>query len=234
MEQQKEGIHNGILEPITTLRQRQLGAGRGEHQPRQHEHHHHLDINFAENVNRQSVQYLVNFLRSIDARQVTELGLCEFKLLQPSDGGLEVLCNFLSNQTTLTKIQLFRGCNFGSEQEASRLLVAFQTNTTVTDLTIIGIRILHGAAFGRGISTSLLQNMPQLHRLELGASLDEDVIRAMQPGLRANWSLKKLRLVCCRIKYKGQAWTYWKSPAIMLLRRRMVLTVSLDCWRRHD
>jgi Leucine Rich repeat len=164
-------IHSSIQRPLPQ------GVGGDEDQQRR------LSVNLGENVARQSVRYLVDFLRSRDAHQVTELVLCEFKILQPSDGGLDVLCDFLSNQVTLTKVRLLHGCNFGSEQEASRLLVAFQTNTTVTDLTFYGIRNLDGAVYGNCIS-GLLLNMPQLQRLELFHDLDTEAIRALQPGLR--------------------------------------------------
>jgi hypothetical protein len=82
------------------------------------------------------------------------------------DGRLEVLCTFFSrSDTTLTKVTL-SSCDFGTAQDSSQLLAAFESNRTVTDLTLSnGIRNLEGAALGASLS-SLMQNMPQLQRLE--------------------------------------------------------------------
>jgi hypothetical protein len=59
---------------------------------------------------------------------VTELALYVVELTYPSDGGLDVLRTFFSrSDTTLTKV--FRShCDFGSQEDASQLLAAFQTN----------------------------------------------------------------------------------------------------------
>jgi hypothetical protein len=52
-------------------------------------------------------------------------------------------------------------CDFGSVEDTSRLIAAFQTNKTVTDLNIDRIRLLKGTALGNCIS-GLLQNNKQL------------------------------------------------------------------------
>jgi hypothetical protein len=83
---------------------------------------------------------------------------------------LNVLRGLFANNTTMTKVTL-EYCDFGNEEEsASQLLSAFQTNRTVTDLTVNSLRNLSGAVCGNCIS-GLLLNMPQLQRLQLGDPL---------------------------------------------------------------
>jgi hypothetical protein len=99
-------------------------------------------------IDRRSLEHLVDFLDNGDSHKVTELVIADFCLLQPFDGGLEILRSFFArSDTTLTKVRLYC-CTFGSAQEASQLLAAFQTNTTVTDLAIHTIVNLQGAALG--------------------------------------------------------------------------------------
>jgi hypothetical protein len=88
----------------------------------------------------------------------------------------------------------FSCCNFGTAQAASQLLAAFHTNTTVSDLTIAQIDNLKGAALGACLS-GLLQNMTQLQRLDCyGYHLRVEGVRAVQPGLQSNRTLKELTL----------------------------------------
>jgi hypothetical protein len=202
-QQQDEDIHPRILALIRRLQQEWEGV---EQQDEDLLHQHRLSLTYASSVNRQSVQYFVDFLSREEeptARHVvTELELSDFSLLQPSDGGMNVLCDFLANQMTLTTVKITHRCNFGTTEEASRLLAAFQTNRTVTDLTIYSICNREGSAALGTCLSALLQNMPQLHRLELNF-YTSDGIRAMQPGLRTNRSLKILDLSCCAIDDKG-------------------------------
>jgi hypothetical protein len=120
-------------------------------------------------VDRQSLQHLVDFLDNVDSHKfvvIAELHLYHVLLFSdPSDVGLNVLTDFIGrSDTTLTRVVLWR-CNFGSQEDASKLLPAFHTNRTITDLTIHQIRNLEGTAMGNSLS-SLLQNMLQLQRLD--------------------------------------------------------------------
>jgi hypothetical protein len=157
----------------------------------------------AARMDRRSLQHLVHFLDNGDSHEVTELVLCHVFTLQPSDGGLEVLRSFFArSDTTLTKVRL-ESCNFGQAEDASQLLMAFQTNTTVTDLEIRDIAILQDAAFGNCLC-DLLQNAPQLQRLDCSlCSLRVEGIRAFQPALQANRTLKELDLFACDIRDEG-------------------------------
>jgi hypothetical protein len=206
MEQQQEGstsINRGILESVRRLLLRALdGDAREQQQEReqqqQQQHRCDLRLDFTdERVNRQSVQYLVDFLSGEDAHEVTELVFGGFLLVQhPSDGGLHVLCNFLANNTTMTKVTLSWNCDFGTAEEASQLLAALQTNRSVTDLTIYKIDNLQGAELGRALS-GLLQNNETVQRLSLGSPLTVACARTIQPGLRSNRNLKELNLSGC-------------------------------------
>jgi Leucine Rich repeat len=156
-------------------------------------------------VDRRSLQHLVDFMDNSDSREVaiTELWFFCVRLSEPSDGGLDVLRTFFSrSDTTLTKVCLYY-CNFGSAQDASQLLAAFETNRTVTDLTIHQIGNLQGVMLGDCLS-SLLQNMPQLQRLACTlCSLGVDGVHAFQPSLQANRTLRKLNFSHCRIRDEG-------------------------------
>jgi Leucine Rich repeat len=157
----------------------------------------------AYNVDRQSVQCLVDF-QSGDTHDIAGLELHFFSLAQPSDGGLNVLCDFFArSDTTLTKVSL-QHCDFGSQQDASQLLAAFETNTTVTDIEIERICHLEYAALGNSLS-GLMQNMPQLQRLSCSCTINlcMEGVRALQPGLRNNQTLKELNLFYCRIGDEG-------------------------------
>jgi hypothetical protein len=121
-------------------------------------------------MDRHSLQYLVNFLENHHRHEevvISELKLHLIKLISdPSpDGGLDVLRNFFARSNmTLTKI-IFDHCRFGEEAVALQFLSALYTNQTVTDLSIQIIKTLQGAALGNALS-GLMQNMPQLQRLE--------------------------------------------------------------------
>jgi hypothetical protein len=122
-------IHPSILDPIHRI-QHQFTVGGGTHQDE-----HQLEVGAADNVDRQSVQYLADFL-SGDAHKVTELVLCFFSLLQPSDVALNVLCDLFANgNSTITSVELL-AMNFGTAEEASQLIAAVQSNRLITDLSI--------------------------------------------------------------------------------------------------
>jgi hypothetical protein len=151
-------------------------------------------------VDRASWEHLVSFLDNHrigpqGVSTITEFLLEGIQLPERSDGGLDVLRRFFArSDTTLTKVTLW-DCNFGNTEEASQLLEAFHTNRTVTDFTIAGIKNLEGIAVGTSLC-GLLQNMPQLHRLRYSSSLTVEGVRALQPGLRNNHTLKQLGLRC--------------------------------------
>jgi Leucine Rich repeat len=155
------------------------------------------------NVDRRSLHHLVDFLDNVDSHEVviTELRFYRVKLVSdPSDGGVVVLRDFFArSDTTLTTVTLDR-CDFGSQQDAEQLLAAFHTNRTITDIKIHrGVANLQGIARGNPLF-DLLQNIPQLQRLDLsGSALNIDAIRAFQPALRVNRSLKQLHLENCAL-----------------------------------
>jgi hypothetical protein len=123
-------------------------------------------------MDRCSLQYLDDFLKNHHCCYHEEVMIMELKLLViklisvPSpDGRLDVLRNFFARTNTmLTKI-IFDHCRFGEEEDASQLLSAIHTNRTITDISIHIINNLQGAALGNMLS-GLMQNMPQLQRLE--------------------------------------------------------------------
>jgi Leucine Rich repeat len=85
------------------------------------------------------------------------------------------------------------------------LLSGFESNRTVLDLTISGIRNLEGegtAALGSSLCT-LLQYNSVLQRLKYRGSLSAAGILALQPGLRTNQTLKELHLPFCGIGNDG-------------------------------
>jgi hypothetical protein len=136
-------------------------------------------------IDRRSFQHLIDFINNSnngadrgdgdddddddthEAKvEITKLQLNCVRLSQhPSDGGFNVLRDFFarSDTTTLTRIELHI-CFFGTAEDAAQLLAAFQTNRSVTDLSIRFILKLSGATLGSCLST-LMQNMPQLQRL---------------------------------------------------------------------
>jgi hypothetical protein len=156
------------------------------------------------NFDRPSLECLVsvldNYGRDEDSKDeegitITELVLANVHLKEPSDGGVNVFKAFFTrSDTTLTKVTL-QWSDFGSQQDTSQLIAAFETNRTVTDLSILGIRDLYGSALGSSLS-GLMRNMPQLQRLECRL-LSVEEVRAFQPGLQANQKLKELSFHCC-------------------------------------
>jgi hypothetical protein len=120
---------------------------------------------------------------------------------------LQVLRSFFArSDTPLSKVTIY-GCNFGTTEQASQLLAAFETNGTVNDMKIGAISNLEcGVSLGRCVCR-LLQHMPQLHELDFSLlrgwrcdRLDEcsvnktEFIHALQPGLRSNRTLKRMQL----------------------------------------
>jgi Ran GTPase-activating protein (RanGAP) involved in mRNA processing and transport len=188
-QQQHRTIHNVILNGIARLSD-----------PQYREERHKLKIigDFPRpRIDRHSWQHLVDFLDdrrgSHDEVAITELELGCIQLSEPFDGGLNVLRAFFArSDTTLTKVTL----DCWLPQDASRLLLeAFHTNRTITDLTIRRIINLEGAALGYSLS-SLMQNMPQLQRLDCG-------VLAFQPTLQTNRTLRELSLWGCQIGDHG-------------------------------
>jgi Leucine Rich repeat len=190
-------IHRGVLDAIARLTD-----------PHHRGERHKLIVDLLhkqQSVDRRSLEYLVNFLDNhVDSHEgeaITELKLHLLHLSYPSDGGLEVLrALFARNDTTLTKVTL-KTCDFFPPPQ---LLTAFYTNRTITDLSIQRSAIgLQGVALGSSIS-GILQNMPQLQRLGFTeADLHVDGVRAFQPALRSNRSLKEFRLRGCHLKDDG-------------------------------
>jgi hypothetical protein len=95
-------------------------------------------------------------------------------------------------------------CDFGSRADTVQLLAVFHTNGTVTDFTIQQISELPGSALGNSLS-GLIQNMPQLQRLDLYGNnhLGVEGVRALQPALRVNRTLKRLTLGWCLLGDDG-------------------------------
>jgi hypothetical protein len=94
----------------------------------------------GDGIDRHSWQHVVDFLDNVDGSHeviITDLALDYCRLVSnPSDGGWEVLRTFFSrSDTKLTKVRL-EGCDVGTAEETLQLLAAFQSNRTVTDLTI--------------------------------------------------------------------------------------------------
>lgn len=190
----REDIHPAILDAITELLQ----------QPRGRRTRLDIDFSFyfdngeiAHGSNRQSVEYLVDFLQG-DSHEVTELSLAYFSPSEPADSGLDILREFFANNTTLTTVML-RDSDFGSEEDASRILAAFEANTSVTELSIYNIEHLADDACGRCIA-GLLQNNHHLQRLHiLGFALRNAGIRVILPALQTNRCLKDLNLWNCEL-----------------------------------
>jgi hypothetical protein len=197
--------HEAVLQAIERLENPLLREDRYQLLVDRGDHNHN-----GPSIDRQSLEYMVHFLdENSDSHQVviTELVLHHVALCFVPDGGLDVLQGFFSrSDTALTKVTLFN-CSFGGNPEfASLLLAAFRSNGSVTDLTIRCNRHLRGGtALGAGLS-GLLQNMPQLQRLDCAFSYfspDNDGVMALQPGLRSNRTLKELVLHYCGIQNAG-------------------------------
>jgi hypothetical protein len=151
---------------------------------------------------------------------ITELQLQGMELAcSPSDGGLNVLTDFFArSDTTLTKVRFWDCYNVGSQQDASQLIAAFATNRTITDLSTNRIGYLRDAVLGNTLS-DLVQSIPQLQRLGCcGCLLLATGVRAFQPGLRVNRTLKELILSDCEIPDEG----------IHLLAEAMVGNTTMD------
>jgi hypothetical protein len=100
------------------------------------------------------------------------------------------------SDATLTKVTL-EYCNFGNQQGAELLLAAFHTNRSVTDLVMLSVANLEGAALGACLC-GLMESMPQLQRLYCyGNHLGAEGFRTIQPTLRPNRTLKQLHLANC-------------------------------------
>jgi Leucine Rich repeat len=197
-QQQQPHIHRAVLDGIYRLED---PFHRLHFQTR---HRLCIIIGYEGPMDRQSLQHLVDYLDNHDTYEgtITELWLDGIQLPEPSDGGLKVLRTFFArSDTTLTKVTL--RCVRFSKEDASRLLAAFHTNRAVTELSIHSIRNLHNADLGNSLCC-ILQNMPQLQLLECnGCELYDDGIRAFQPGLQTNRTLKQLVLSSCRIGDEG-------------------------------
>lgn len=184
--------HRGVLGGIA------LFAGPCRH--RDQKRHKLVIYGYGAAVDRRSLQHLVDFLLDGNSPHVvTELEFNNVYLSYPSDGGFEVLRDFFArSNTTLTSV-IFHGYSiFGNVQEASQLFAAFRTNRTVTGLTISYIRDLSRVSLGVCLS-GLLQNNTTLRRLECPGSLSPASLRALQPSLRVNRSLKELNLSDCHL-----------------------------------
>jgi Leucine Rich repeat len=198
-QQQQRTTHtSSILNAIARLSDPQYREER--HKLRVHGHS-------SPTVDRRSWQHLVDFLDNGDNSHevvMTELELCAVELSEPSDGSLQVLQRFFSrSDTSLKKVTLWSS-DFGSAQETSRLLEAFHTNRTVTDLTIKCLGNLERAALGNSLS-NLMQNMPLLLRLDCSYNTNLQVtgVRALLPALQANRTLRELDLSFCLFADEG-------------------------------
>jgi Leucine Rich repeat len=200
-QQQQQPLHRGVLNGIARL-----------DDPRHRDERHRLCVAHGhELVDRPSLEHLFDVLdnAAVDESRVvavTELKLHDLRLFtEPSDGGLNVLQRFFSrSDTTLTKVTLDM-CTFGGHQDASQLFAAFRTNTTVTDLEIHVVFNLEGAVLGACLSGLLGTDMPlQLQRLDcIYSRLGAEGVRALQPALQENRTLRKLNLTCCRLEDDG-------------------------------
>jgi hypothetical protein len=166
-------------------------------------------------IDRRSWEHLISFLDNSniggDGHEaarivVTELELNGVELISDPvpDGGLNVLKDFFARSDTMVTKVTIEQCNLGTTEEASQLLAAFHTNRTVTRLYIQQITNMDGdvegedVALGSCLSGLLLNIVPQLQHLGLSfGDLDVEAVRAFQPGLQTNRSLKQLSLVGC-------------------------------------
>lgn len=193
MQDQQQVIHASITSGITESQQN-------------HPEWVKIDCRFTgltqisvQEVNRVSVQCLVDYLQD---NRVTSLELESFHLPSLSDGGLDVLCPFFANNTSLTKVVLCK-CDFG--EGGSQVLESFHNNESVAEL-----RICCGFWYQRGRSpgappSQLLENNTTLVRLDLSWCLciGKEGIGALQQGIQSNRSLRVLRLRSCRIRDGG-------------------------------
>jgi hypothetical protein len=152
------------------------------------------------------VQYLADFLRrGADEHHtthhhfhhhpvITELKLNCFSLVKPTDGGLNVLCDLLANNTTLTTLKLTH-CSFCMGGEAFRLIAALHSNRSITNL------VIYPEVADGNFICDVLQNMPQLQRLQL-YQLTTESLRLLQASssLRTHLHLKELNL--CYSSYR--------------------------------
>jgi hypothetical protein len=203
-QQQQQGIHPRILEPITRLLQQGGGGGdEGEDEGRQQEQQHRLVIFDAGDVSRQSVQYLVDFLQgdSTQHQVVTELCIFGVRLLRPPDGGLNVMIGLFSNTTTLSKVTVMStGSDFGTVDNLLQLFRAIETNRSITDLTILGFGDQQGTTLLGNCASGWLLNK---QRLTLRSYLSAENIRAMQPSLRSSRNIKELCVSLCGLRDEG-------------------------------
>jgi hypothetical protein len=105
---------------------------------------------------------------------------------------------FSRSDTTLTKVCL-DSRRFCTAEDASILFAAFHRNITVTDFCIKRIEALERAALGHCLAR-LMHNMAQLRRLECShCYLEAAGVRAFQPTLQSNRTLKELILKDIRL-----------------------------------
>jgi Leucine Rich repeat len=205
-QQQQQPLHVAVVDGIARLSDPLYRA------ERQKVYVEELEI--GRPVDRRSLQHLVDFLvNDVDDTTprreavITELFLDNVTLVsEPSpDGGLNVLKDLFARSDTtltLTKVTL-RHCDFGSQQNTEQLLAAFHTNRTITYLYIQRINNLRGSALGASLS-GLMQSMPQLQRLYCTCRfLCVEGVRACQPALQENRTLKELDLSSCQLGDKG-------------------------------
>jgi Leucine Rich repeat len=221
-EPQQEQLHRAIVSGIARCRLYDPAARHRDHERRRHT----LSVmgwTTPRILDRHSWQHLVDFLNNAAAvvdddesvvvepttvTTTTQLELCDIRLLTNpnTDGGLNVLQRFFSRgDTTLTKVEMY-GCDFGTAQDAAQLLAAFQTNATVTDLTIRRIENLEEATLGNSLSGLMRANVIalQLHRLDCTcSSLRAAGVRAFQPSLQTNRTMRELVLYGCQLGNGG-------------------------------
>lgn len=194
--QQHDGVHPRIVDETTSFRQ-----VTGQRQLQQQQQR--LSIDHAQNVNRQSVQYLVDFINK-DSNPVEVFALFSVSLSVPCDGGWQVLRDFFRT-TSVSTIDL-SWCKFGSTtQEALQLLAEFKTNTSVTDLRICNISNLDNVSLGSYFS-DLLQSQTHLQKLDCSYNCFRDtggIVVPLHRGLRDNRYLKEMRLNRCDLEDGG-------------------------------
>jgi Leucine Rich repeat len=97
---------------------------------------------------------------------------------------------------------MLAGVLVATNKTASQLLAAFHTNRTVTDISISN-RMQESTSLGSCLF-GLMQNMPQLNRLDCSHSvLGVEGVRAFQPALQTNRTLKQLHLGGCSLGDDG-------------------------------
>jgi hypothetical protein len=181
-QQQQDGVHPVIRRCCMQAASRQQLQQQGKMMTRRNHgqttDHHQCkfifrlgDSNSRLRVNRQSVQYIVDFLQGRREGEqessthnhhvpVTELHLYGFRFSGDDDGVVDILCDFLahnntSNDTKLARVEL-RDCDFGSAENTARLLTAFRSHTSsVTDLKVYKMSNLQMATFADCVSDIL-------------------------------------------------------------------------------